>query len=219
MKNMKKIKWGLAGLCVMGLATIGGTMAYLTDYEAKKNEFVVGKVDIELQEPLWNPEDNTSIVPSQVIAKDPKIKNLGKNDAFVYLEVAIPMATVITADENGNRQQAQNLELFSFSKKDEWDLMEEKIKDGKKIYTYSYSEILEPGRTTQNLFDNVVFANIIEGQIDESTLDIPVRAYAIQTVNTGGGDSLDISVQARTAFQKYVNQNKGEKGSVMGNAE
>ena len=218
MKNMKKIKWGIIGLCAMGFAAMGGTMAYLTDYEAKKNEFVVGKVDIELQEPLWVPDDNTTIVPLQVIPKDPKIKNIGRNDAFVYLEIAIPMANVVVTDDLGNRQQTRNMELFTFNKKDEWDLIEEKVVDGKKVYTFSYAQILQPGKTTQTLFDRVTFVNIVEGQFDETSMDIPVRAYAIQSSNTGGAEGLTVSVQAKNAFRKYVNQNVGQVGSVMGNA-
>lgn len=69
------------------------------------------------------------------------------------------------------------------------------------------------GRKTTTLFDTVTFANIIEGQLDTQQLDMPVRAYAIQSMNTGD-DSTTVLEQAKAAYQKYVNQNKGQAGGV-----
>ena len=69
----------------------GGTAAYLTDFETATNSFTVGKVDIDLDEPNWKPEDNTDLVPTQVIRKDPYVANKGVKEAFVYLEVSVQM--------------------------------------------------------------------------------------------------------------------------------
>ena len=82
----------LAG--VLGLASIGGVSAYLTDFDSAQNQFTVGKVDIELDEPNWTPEEYTKIEPGKEIDKDPQITNTGVNDAFVYLEISVPMADV-----------------------------------------------------------------------------------------------------------------------------
>ena len=57
-KNTVKIM-ALAG--ILCLASVGGVSAYLTDYEKVSNEFKVGKVDIELKEPEWKPEENRII--------------------------------------------------------------------------------------------------------------------------------------------------------------
>ena len=54
---------------------------------------------------------------------------------------------------------------------------------------------------------------IIEGQLDTQQLDMPVRAYAIQSTNAGE-DKTTIPEQAAAAYQKYVNQNKGQAGGV-----
>ena len=48
---------------------------------------------------------------------------------------------------------------------------------------------------------------------DGQQLEIPIRAYAIQTSYTGG-DAASVVEQARNAYQKYVNQNKGQAGGV-----
>ena len=95
MKNRKMVKGIALGAMIAALAA-GGTAAYLTDFETTTNSFTVGKVDIELDEPGWKPEENTKIVPTQVIKKDPYVKNVGVNEAFVYLEVSVPVSEVIT---------------------------------------------------------------------------------------------------------------------------
>ena len=81
------------------------------------------------------------------------------------------------------------------------------------VYTYAYNHILNPGEKTTTLFDTVTFANIIEGQLDGQQLEIPVRAYAIQASYTGG-DAENVVEQARSAYQKYVDQNKNQPGQV-----
>ena len=74
MKNRKLVK-GIALAAVITALAAGGTAAYLTDFETATNSFTVGKVDIDLDEPNWKPEDNTDLVPTQVIRKDPYVAN------------------------------------------------------------------------------------------------------------------------------------------------
>ena len=102
MKNRKMVK-GIALAAMVAALAAGGTAAYLTDFETATNSFTIGKVDIELDEPNWKPDDNTKLVPTQVIKKDPYVKNKGINEAFVYLEVSVPVRNVITAAQDGTR--------------------------------------------------------------------------------------------------------------------
>lgn len=209
-KNTVKIMT-LAG--ILCLASVGGVSAYLTDYEKVSNEFTVGNVDIELKEPEWKPEENKKIEPSKVIHKDPQITNTGTNDAFVYMEVSIPMANVEAAAENGERLGKKVQELFYFEAKDSWMQLSVQNTESRRTYTYAYTKILKPQETSEALFDTVKFLNLIEGQLDGQTFEIPVRAYAIQTSYTG--DSSDnLSEQIKAAYEKYVNQNKNQDGKV-----
>lgn len=57
------------------------------------------------------------------------------------------------------------------------------------------------------------FLNIIEGQLDSQKLEIPVRAYAIQTAYTGDGEETVLD-QARAAYEKYVAQNRDQEGQA-----
>lgn len=209
-KNTVKIMT-LAG--ILCLASVGGVSAYLTDYEKVSNEFTVGKVDIELKEPEWKPEDNKKIEPSKVIHKDPQITNTGTNDAFVYMEVSIPMANVEAAAENGERLGKKVQELFYFEAKDNWMQLSVQNTESRRTYTYAYTKILKPQETSEALFDTVKFLNLIEGQLDGQTFEIPVRAYAIQTSYTGGSSD-NLSEQIKAAYEKYVNQNKNQDGKV-----
>ena len=211
-KNKKMVK-GIALAAMLVALAAGGTAAYLTDFETATNSFTVGKVDIELDEPNWKPDDNTKIVPTQVIKKDPFIKNRGINEAFVYLEVSVPVRNVITAAQDGTRNALAKTELFSYTKNKEWTQLERKAIGQNMVYTYAYNHILKPGEKTTTLFNTVTFANIIEGQLDGQQLEIPVRAYAIQASYTGG-DAENVVEQARSAYQKYVDQNKNQPGQV-----
>lgn len=209
-KNTVKIMT-LAG--ILCLASVGGVSAYLTDYEKVSNEFTVGKVDIELKEPEWKPEENKKIEPSKVIHKDPQITNTGTNDAFVYMEVSIPMANVEAAAENAERLGKKVQELFYFEAKDNWMQLSVQNTESRRTYTYAYKKILKPQETSESLFDTVKFLNLIEGQLDGQTFEIPVRAYAIQTSYTGGSSD-NLSEQIKAAYEKYVNQNKNQDGKV-----
>lgn len=209
-RNLKKAGFVAGVLC---LASIGGVSAYLTDFDKADNQFTVGKVSIDLDEPGFKPEEQTKIEPGKDVKKDPQIKNTGVNDAFVYLEVSIPMAEVEAASEDGTRLGKREQELFSFQTPTNWTKLRSKKTGDNQVYVYAYNEVLKPEQTTNTLFDSVKFLNIIEGQIDEKNLSIPIRAYAIQTSYTGG-DSASVVDQARTAYEKYVNQNKGQEGQV-----
>ena len=94
MKKQRKIVFWAASLLLTGALAAGGTLAYLTDKDSVTNQFVVGKVDIEGHEPSYAPDPDgktNHIVPTQVIPKDPRIKNKGKKLYFktknsVYLQ-------------------------------------------------------------------------------------------------------------------------------------
>ena len=215
----KKVVTFFAVSALCGVMAIGSSMAYLTDHDSVTNKFSVGKVDIEGQEPNYTPDPDgktNNILPTQVIKKDPQIKNVGKNDAYVYIDVSIPIAKVITVDAAGNRLNggvAKDTELFTqnnVSKK--WTLMYNKRVGNNMVYTYSYNEILAPGKTTDPVFTTLTAANIVEGQLDGQDLNVPVHYYAIQELNTGEGTT--IPQKAASAWKKYELQNQGQEGQI-----
>ena len=212
MKKQRKIVFWAASLLLTGALAAGGTLAYLTDKDSVTNQFVVGKVDIEGHEPSYAPDPDgktNHIVPTQVIPKDPRIKNKGKNDSYVYMDVSIPIAKVIVADTSGNRLNggaAVDTELFSMNQlSKKWVLMYKKKQNNSMVYTYLYNEVLAAGKTTDPLFTSVTAANIVEGQLDEKEVDIPINYYAIQALNTGEGSTA--AERAAKAWEKYGTDN------------
>ena len=69
MKKQRKIVFWAASLLLTGALAAGGTLAYLTDKDSVTNQFVVGKVDIEGNEPSYAPDPDgktNHIVPTRV---------------------------------------------------------------------------------------------------------------------------------------------------------
>lgn len=141
-KSRNKLKLFTA-IALIAILSLGGTMAYMTDYEAAKNKFTVGKVDFNLYESKWDGElpDGSYATPSDAtpsdaspsnalgikqaenmyagmeIPKNPAIKNNSKNDAYLRMTVKIPVDSVIIADDDGfleNDGELLETELFSY---------------------------------------------------------------------------------------------------------
>ena len=221
MKN--KTKALLCTVAIAGVVGVSGIMAYLTDTQTASNKFTVGQVKIELQEPTWDqatdaddngiPDYAESIVPNATIEKDPQVKNVGKNDAYIYLKVTVPVKSVITANSDGtlvNNGIAQDTQLFTYTKNANWTEIVSKRttntnNDSQQVesytYVYYYNEKVAPEATTSTLFDTVTFANVIEEQIDLTEHQIDIEAYAIQS------DNLPTDTTIEEAYDIYLNQN------------
>lgn len=213
MKN--KTKAILCTVAVAGVVGISGILAYLTDTDTATNNFTVGKVEIELQEPTWDAanDENSNDIPdvaetlaaNATIAKDPQVQNIGKNDAYVYLKVTVPKDTVIVAQADGTRLPEAVTELFSYEVNEGWTEIPSQKVEGtdSNTYVYYYNEKLAPDAVTAKpLFNEVTLANVIEGEIDLSSQQIDIDAYAIQS------DNLPADTTIEGAYTIYVNQNK-----------
>lgn len=221
MKN--KTKAILCTAAIAGVVGVSGIFAYLTDTDTASNKFVVGQVKIELQEPTWDagedannndiPDYAENIVPNATITKDPQVKNVGKNDAYIYLKVIVPAKSVVTASSDGtliNNGVAQDTQLFTYTTNAKWTEIASKRATNTNettgevesyTYVYYYNEKVAPNATTDTLFDSVTFANVIEKQIDSSEHQIDIEAYAIQADNLPDGTTI------ANAYDIYVNQN------------
>jgi len=89
--NSKSKKMTLLTICVLAVLIISGIFAYLTDTDDADNIFTVGKIDIQLNEEAWDEDNAVDFVANQSIDKNPSIENIGKNDAYVFLKVRVPM--------------------------------------------------------------------------------------------------------------------------------
>lgn len=100
-KNSKKLLSLLAVVCVF---FVGGTIAYFSDQEAKKNTFTMGEFDSDLEEKFDSPDDWR---PGVEVKKEVKITNKGTVDlvaAATFTESCSRRQDVIIQepDEKGN---------------------------------------------------------------------------------------------------------------------
>lgn len=201
-------------LVVAATATARGISAYFTDAQEKTNTLTVGNVKTGLEEPDWDKvpsDEKTDLTPNQTVKKDPRITNTGTNDAYAFLEVQIPVRNIITVGADGKKLPKADTELFTYKVNDGWvQIQESDVSSSGKVtahrYIYAYGteqecKVLKKGETTGALFNSVTLANVMEGQIDDETLNIPVKSYAIQAEHIGE------SKAPSDIFQVYLKQN------------
>lgn len=194
--NVKKMVVAASLVAALGLV---GVSAYFTDNDAKTNAFTVGKVTHELREPSWDPETAKNITPGTVLAKDPTVFNNGINDQFVFLTVEVPYADdLVVHNADGTKKPAADTQLFDYTVNEGWTQLGQKVDNADtKTYTYTYYygaddslTVLAKDTATPTLFDNVQFVNAIEGQqLEESSKNIEVKSYGIQTDNLNGAST------------------------------
>lgn len=223
MRKSKKMTAGILGALTLVMVT-GSAMAYFTDSEQAKNHITIGKVDISLTEPNWDKvpdKEKENIVPGKELVKDPTITNTGINDAFVFMKVTVPAAELVTANEDGTKNEKALKQLYSWEINKGWiQLGDAKAvtENGKTTafeYIYAYGSnascsALAKNASTSALFDKITFLNVILSKradgtgLEESETEINVQAYAIQTTDLTSNDVTTPSA----VWQVLANQNQ-----------
>lgn len=185
-KDNNKIKAIMLGGCAAAIA-VGGTLAYLTATDNAVNEFKVADTlqeKITVEEPNWNAENAKNMVPTQTVAKDPKLVNDSSVEVYAIMQVSVPHDSVVIASSDGTVQPAADMDLFTYQVNPAWNELGTGTlsADGKKmIHTYLYTTPLDAKDETATVFDRVTLVNAVDGQIDGKDLSIDVDGYAIQT--------------------------------------
>lgn len=216
-KNNKNLKQAvLAAVLILGV-TVSGISAYFTATDTATNNFNVKKVDVQLDEP--NYVDNQDVTPNETIVKDPTVTNTGTTGQFVFLSVKVPYANIVTADLDGSRNEAADIELFTWNSQNTngainaektagtgavnegWSLVRtnDLTDEGLVEYIYAYGTNdamtkLDVAGVTPALFESVTMCNVIEGQgLEETEVDIIIDVYAIQDTDlaVSGTDIVD----------------------------
>lgn len=170
-------------LCVLAVVCTG-TLAYFTAKDTVVNDFSIADgIKVKVVEPNWNPDEAVNLLPTQTVPKDPAIQNPNDIPIYVTAEVTVPTKDIITAELDGTPRPQQVTDLFSYEVNDEWVLDDVVTGDGTVTYRYIYTEPLEPGDTTQSIFDSVTVCNYVNGQLtpDELHQQIIVVGFGIQT--------------------------------------
>ena len=196
-------------LLLLVSASLGVSFAYLTSsLESRANNFTFSNVSIDLVEEKWDsltPQDKV-VYPNRSVVKDPKVKNTGENDLYVYIEVKVPRGNIKTVNSDETVNDAKWTNLLTFDINSGWELIETSVSDDglyeSRLYAYTDSA-LKPNEVTNTLFDKVTFVNMLEGEFEKgSEFEMPVAAYAIQS------DYLDeqgstVKDKMASALEKY----------------
>ena len=171
---MNKKKFGLLALSLVLIATIGvgATLAYFTEADAATNTITMGHVDIDLDEPNYDPDDDDDtvedIVPGQVITKDPTI-TVQEGSLDAYIRATITLSDNLTAD------QAEEL-MAGITILDGWYYSNpEENGDG----YYYYKNVVTAGSSVK-LFEEVKIPEKWGNEVADMTFTIDVAAEAIQ---------------------------------------
>lgn len=91
MTTKKKILSVVLVIALVAITVVGSSLAYFTDKtDTKTNAFTMGDVDIELYEPDWSENTDTTLMPSKSFDKDPYIGvKEGSQDTWVFMEVSV----------------------------------------------------------------------------------------------------------------------------------
>ena len=168
--NKKKILALCLIVCLLATAVVGGTLAYFTDSDEAKNTFTVGNVDIVLTEPKWDAtgsKEAEDVYPGEALAKDPTVTNNGKNPCFVRIEVS--GLNQFTTKFGTDAMITYRTDYVDGALGTDWVLY-----NG----CFYYSKVLQPGETTDALFDQIVIPFELTNGAEASP--IVVKAYAAQ---------------------------------------
>ena len=211
-QKTKKISSIVLALVVVAVivATVIGITAYLTDVQTEKNIFTVGNVKIRIDEGAWAQTvengENLNITPNTELAKQPKIINEGKNDAYVYFKVKIPTGKLAP-------NAVSESPLFKYTVNNGWAELNSTVNSEEhyveRVYYYTINNGILNGKVgnvedeTTTLFDSVIFENIKGNLLQDTVQMIEVTAYGIQT-NGLGANGASASENAQTAYDKYI---------------
>ena len=213
MKNKKTMKKIGALVLAIGLLAATGIGAYLTSTDVKTDTYTIGSVEITNNFVATNTEN---MVALDVISYDTaNISNTGISDAFVFMTVDIPVASVYTHSADGtgiNGPEIQEL-FMMYGKSAEWTQIGESIPVYDKnydvvaqryVFAYGSADVLielPSGETTSDVFTALQLINIADINVNgqsvatnlENTGDLEVKlsAYGIQSRGLGDDTSAE----------------------------
>lgn len=179
-KTMRKklIAGAVVAICLSLLAY--STSAYFTTEKTATNVITSGNIDIQLQETAMQDgeevlfeqsQERFKVMPSQTVSKIVRVKNNGANAAYVRISI---FKSIELAKDVQDKPDVSLLEL-------DFDSENWTAQGG----YYYYNTPLEPGDTTEALFNSVTFSPSMGNMYQNSTAIIEVKAQATQVKNNG----------------------------------
>ena len=157
---------------IAAMAIAGASLAYFTAEDTATNVFTVGNVAIDLTEPEWDKKgavDAPEVYPGEALAKDPTVKNTGKNPCFVRISVT-------------GWDSLKNAKLSDQDITYRTDYVDEKLGENWTLYDgyFYYTKVLAVNETTDALFDQIVIPTDVTNGDAATEYKLDVKAYAVQ---------------------------------------
>ena len=191
-REMKKSKIAMLALCgilACGSAAGGAYALYSGISDTMENQFTIkaGKLNETddskigvIEEDLWNPENAKSLMPNQVVPKNPKFISNAEYEAWCIMKVAVPTEIM----KLGGEDTATVYDMVTLENLDDdnWILLKEKPsdKDGTdSVYYYGYKKEKKGDKTTA-LFTALKVPNISE-LASNITDSVNISVFTVQT--------------------------------------
>lgn len=199
----------LAVIAVIAAMTVAGaSLAYFTDTDTAKNTLTMGNVKIELDEAPVDAEGHevssgdrvdhidygiNAAYPGATIDKDPTVHNVGKNGAYIRVEINVSNWMNICATWYPDFEATfpsedyyASLELLVHSLGDGWSVVGVKTGDVLTIgqfdakFVLKYDGVLAAGESTTPIFEHVYIPSTVGNESADLGFDIDIVAHAIQ---------------------------------------
>mgnify|MGYP000669893172 FL=1 len=197
---MKKTIAIIALVVLVAVASVLGTMAYLTSTAKVENTFTMGDVKIKLDETdVNNPEgdrvtkNDYEVYPGAVVTKDPIVHNVGANGAYIRATVNVSNWMNLVAayypdfkETFPNEGYKAALNLLVGKLGEGWSVVGVEAGDVFTIgqfdakFILKYDGVLEGSENTTAMFQTVTVPAGIDNANTKSFNSVKVEAQAIQ---------------------------------------
>ena len=190
-KRWKKLRLLKIVLLISTAAiTTSGVTAYLIDAQTVSTDYTMADVSLRLN----IRGDTGAVEPGKSYKMVVSEENVGDVDAYAYVAVHIPYASVKVVDADGSvAEEPESKELYSYTVKDGWKEITTPVKDVRhKYYTHvlayvgddaSTMEVLEDGKSTPDCISEVTAIDIEGTEMPKGTDEITFEALGIYTEN------------------------------------
>ena len=233
MKLSKKKVFVLAlAVCLIAILSMG-SLAWFTDSDSVTNDFMVGDSNTPADKvfgiEVWEDRDTNgdgdyedvkvdglkydSILPGQVLSKEPYLENTGIHPQYVRAIVTVTDAYIL---RSAMGSAWGNADLFLPGTPDSWileDILH--IEEDALVYIYYYNKVLEPGTVTDKIFTDVVIPTELTKEMaaEMDSFQISILGQAIQSEHLADPDVPGAMVTtAQRAFELYWDA----KGTIAG---
>ena len=201
---MKKKILSIALIAALVAIAAMGTIAYFTDDEEVTNVMTFGKVDIELTEPAWDPEEDHVLVPGVAYPKDPTLTlTCDSLQSWVMMDVKVDsrLVALMAANEDMTVEElmAEMVAHHTFREEivnkwmadvdhEAWEVIGVKTTEDQLIVRLGYKTVFQP-------CDEVVFMTAL-------TVPATVNSEMVESLHLEEADIPEVTL----GFQAYAVQ-------------